>query len=159
MSAGGGTGPPEKEPPPGWEGRAAGQAHSTSEEPHRKQKPPERQATVRTDMLGGDPKALRSKKARRAIAKAAERDRDWFATHHGRRFRIRPPAPVELAMMGESPGLKPMILVAQVEPGQRFRLPFRWREGEVLLNADAIGEALAETLMPGLVADILGRWA
>jgi hypothetical protein len=76
---------------------------------------------------------------------ASDEDREWFAAHPGRKYRMREPLPFEL------PGITPNDLVAvrQVKPGVRFRcaliLPAGVNRAGVLgFNDDADADGLIE---------------
>jgi hypothetical protein len=60
-------------------------------------------------------------KDRAALRRLSEDDRRWFEARPGREFRLRKPAPRELGMM-QAQGAS-HVLVRQVQPGFRMRLP------------------------------------
>jgi hypothetical protein len=84
-------------------------------------------------------------------------DRAWFARHIGRNHRIRKPIGAERLLLTPSAGFKPMVVVKQIEPGTRMRVPFSWRRGAVLLNAEAIAERLFWSAVEGAHVTILER--
>jgi hypothetical protein len=77
-------------------------------------------------------------------------DRKWFAAHPARCHRARPPFPGELAASGWD-ATATLIVVRQVAPGQRVRLPLIWggpplpdHEDFIAAFADALVSAVNE---------------
>jgi hypothetical protein len=68
------------------------------------------------------------------------------------------PAPSGL-LFQPSRGFKPMIVVKQLEPGQRGRVPFAWRRGEPLLNSEAVAERVFWAAVAGANITIVERAA
>jgi hypothetical protein len=73
-------------------------------------------------------------------------DRKWFVQNHGRSHRMRPPFPGELDQMAaELPaGRTVIMLVRQVAPGQRLKVPFD--PDVILLPGSPHDEAFAHAL-------------
>ena len=87
-------------------------------------------------------------------AKGVADDRDWFARHHGRNHRIRKPIGAEQQLYNPPCGFTSMVVVKQTEPGARVRVPFGWRRGEPLLNAETIAERMFQIAVAGALATI-----
>jgi hypothetical protein len=91
------------------------------------------------------------------LVAGSDDDRAWFERHHSRSYRIRPPIGGERPLAPKRRGFKPMVLVRQLEPGQRGRIPFAWRKGEPLLNSERTGEELFLAIMTDANVTILER--
>jgi hypothetical protein len=71
-----------------------------------------------------------------------EDDRDWFARHHGRNYRIRKPRGGEIDLFKEIPrGCRALVVVRQFEPGARMRCSVCWR-GSLPLDAEHVAKRL-----------------
>ena len=84
------------------------------------------------------------------VAQAVEGDRRFFSRHLGRTMRIRIASAAEVIQFGAPPppfGLRYFLLVRQVKPGKRLRLPFIcYRDAETDVSearCAAIYEAVA----------------
>jgi hypothetical protein len=84
-------------------------------------------------------------------------DREWFKRHIGRNHRLRKPIGAERLLFEPGRGFKPMIVVKQLEPGQRGRVPFGWRKGEPLLNAESVAERVFWLAVEGANVTIVER--
>ena len=87
-------------------------------------------------------------------AKGVEDDREWFARHYGRNYRLRKPIGGEIAALelerstrGVRPGWRPCMLVRQVEPGTRIRAACyvrRWPLNSETVASEMFAEITAD---------------
>ena len=84
--------------------------------------------------------ARRNKPNRAAPQGFVAGDRDWFARHIGRNYRLRPPTGNETALCAPSPhsgrfhGWRAVFVVRRTPSGDIIRLPVPWPPGTPLLG-------------------------
>jgi hypothetical protein len=72
-------------------------------------------------------------------------DKLWFENHPDRSHRLRPMFPGEMQLPDSPPGTEWHIIVRQVEPGQRIRLPLcHVIDGPALPDIEAVVHALCD---------------
>lgn len=64
------------------------------------------------------------------LERAMKSDRKWFAKRFGVRFRFRPAIEGEAQPWCWKDGSKKMVLVVELEPGRRLKLPINWGQDE-----------------------------
>lgn len=90
----------------------------------------------------------------REYVKAGDRDRQWFAARPHRRFRLRPAVRAERQAWQETGLPATHVLVEQVQPGHRRRIPVLWTIPGPLPDTDAV---LARLLAGAVFGGASGR--
>jgi hypothetical protein len=85
-------------------------------------------------------------------------DRGWFARHYGRNHRLRKPIGVSEHMLcPRAEGAEPLVIVKQVEPGNRARMFSAYR-GQRPLHGEAVAARLFEQAVTGARVTIADRY-
>jgi hypothetical protein len=79
---------------------------------------------------------------RESCGAASDDDRVWFERHPARNFRLRAPIADEVKLCPAAPPRRQKVLVRQIKPGFRVRIPFTWRDRAPLLNSEQVCEEL-----------------